>query len=112
MKLIATTNTIELVDEQDIIYIEACQNYSKFYMKDQKLILSRDSLGHINDTIQEDFFRIHHSYIINFNHVTRYFRIGEVIMSNGKVLPVARRRRTNFIGQLEKAFGSKASAQK
>lgn len=106
MKLIATTNTIELVDEENIICIEACQNYSKFYMKEKKLILSRDSLGYLDKTIGKNFFRIHHSYIINFKNVARYIRTGEVVMSNGKSLPVARRRRTEFIQHLEKAFQS------
>ena len=104
MKLVATANTIEVVEIDKIVSIEACQNYSKFYLTTKQLILSRDSLSQLENTSGPEFYRIHHSYIINLHHVKRYMRNGEVEMNNGKILPVARRRRTGFIESLTKIF--------
>jgi two-component system LytT family response regulator len=51
-----------------------------------------------------DFFRVHHSYLINLKFIQKYIRGegGEVIMSNGKNIPVARSRKQDFMNILEK----------
>ena len=51
-----------------------------------------------------EFFRVHHSFLINLKFVQRYIRGegGEVIMSNGKNIPVARSRKQDFMKVLER----------
>jgi two-component system LytT family response regulator len=45
------------------------------------------------------FFRIHHSYIINKNHMRKYLKGdgGQVVMSNGVMLDVSRRKKEEFM---------------
>jgi len=46
-----------------------------------------------------NFFRIHHSTLINLKQVKKYIRGegGDVVMSNGQILAVARTRKTDFL---------------
>ena len=51
-----------------------------------------------------DFCRVHHSYLVNFNHMTEYIRNdgGYVILTNGKAISISRRKKDHFLSQLEK----------
>ena len=41
---------------------------------------------------EDNFWRIHKSYIVNISYISE-FRVEEVCLTNGEVLPVSRRRR-------------------
>ena len=99
--MIGTINTIELIPVGSIQYIEAYANYSKVFHGENHMLLSNESLLKLENKFDSLFFRIHHSYLINLKRVKRYYRSGEVELENGKVLPVARRRRTDFINSLQ-----------
>jgi two-component system LytT family response regulator len=45
------------------------------------------------------FFRIHHSYLINLNHLKKYIRGdgGQVVMSDSTILDVSRRKKEEFM---------------
>ncbi|MEI9947370.1 MAG: LytTR family DNA-binding domain-containing protein [Chitinophagaceae bacterium] len=47
----------------------------------------------------EIFIRIHNSYIINKNYLEKYIRGegGQVVLSNGTVLDVAKRKKSQFL---------------
>jgi two-component system LytT family response regulator len=46
-----------------------------------------------------EFIRIHHSHIINRQYVDRYIRGdgGQVVMQNGNVLDVSKRKKSDFL---------------
>ena len=48
------------------------------------------------------FIRIHHSYIININCIEKYIRGegGQVLMKNGALLDVARRKKQEFLAAI------------
>lgn len=50
------------------------------------------------------FFRVHHSYLINLNHMERYIKGdgGDIIMSDGSCIPVSRQRKQEFMERIEK----------
>ncbi|MBS1664894.1 MAG: LytTR family transcriptional regulator [Bacteroidetes bacterium] len=49
------------------------------------------------------FVRIHHSYIINCNAVERYIKGegGQVVMKNGAVLDVSKRKKSEFLKAMQ-----------
>jgi two-component system, LytTR family, response regulator len=53
---------------------------------------------------QEDFFRVHASYLINMKHVSRYTRgdSGNVVMSNNKQIAVSRKKKDEFFEKFSK----------
>jgi len=84
----------------NIVHCTAEGSYTRMYMLENSEILLSKSLGDVDELLHEyNFFRIHHSSLINLNHVKKYIRGegGEVLMSNGKSLMVARTRKTEFL---------------
>lgn len=91
---------LQFVELSDIIYLVAESNYSIIYLTNNiKLTVTR-TLKDFEELLPSSLFiRIHHSYIINKDHVQKYIRGdgGRVSMSNGKELEVARRKKEEFI---------------
>lgn len=50
------------------------------------------------------FFRVHHSYLVNLNHMDRYIKGdgGDIIMVDGSCIPVSRQRKQEFMERIEK----------
>lgn len=90
--------TFALINE--IVHCMADGGYSRVFMSDKSEILISKTLGDVEELLAEySFFRIHHSSLINLKQVKKYIRGegGEVIMSNGQSLPVARTRKNDFL---------------
>jgi len=91
---------LQFIEVNDIIYLEAESNYTVVYIKPSQKITVSKTLKDFEELLpQPVFIRIHHSWIINKNHVQKYLRGegGHVIMSNGKTLDVARRKKDEFM---------------
>jgi two-component system LytT family response regulator len=90
----------QFVDTDHILYLEAFSNYTLLFLQgNQKITVSR-TLKDFEDLLPPDvFIRIHHSHIINKNQVSKYIKGegGQVVMNNGKVLDVARRKKDDFL---------------
>lgn len=87
----------------EIIYCEASSNYTTFVMTDGKKYLVTRTLKEYEELLdQEDFFRIHNSYLINLNAIKKYIRGegGQVIMANDSVLDVSRRKKEFFLKKI------------
>ena len=57
----------------DILYVEAMENYTKIYRREKGYVLSRMSLKSILEMLPEQqFFRIHKSYIVPVHNVAGY----------------------------------------
>jgi two-component system, LytTR family, response regulator len=100
-----TTCGLTFASVEDIVYCTADGSYTRIYMMDTSEILLSKTLGDVGELLAEyDFFRIHHSSLINLKQVKKYIRgeRGEVVMSNGKSLVVARTRKTDFLNVFAK----------
>ena len=51
---------------------------------------------------EQNFYRIHHSYLINLNEIKKYVRGegGYVIMNNDKSLDVSKRKKEGFLSRI------------
>jgi len=64
-------NSFEKVYIKDICYIESLKNYVAIHLKD-KQIITYNTLKHIEDYLNDnDFIKIHKSYIISVNHIEK-----------------------------------------
>lgn len=87
----------------DIIRCEGWQKYTKVHLKSGNVIVSSYNLGVFRDMLESyDFFSTHKSHLINKNHVVRYLKEGEVILSDDSSVPVARRRKDDFMEEVVK----------
>jgi len=104
-KIILKTSThIHLLNTEDIIRIEADGNYCTFYaLDDRKIFVSKAIKDYEEQLIDQGFFRIHKSHLINISKI-KYFDKAEggyVIMHDGSTLPVASRKRDLLLDLFE-----------
>ena len=94
---VPTAEGFELIPAEQIIYCEANDNYTHFFLKDKTKIIACRILKEIETQIQDFsfFVRVHNSYLVNLNEVTKYVRGegGYLIMSDGSSVNVSRSRK-------------------
>jgi two-component system LytT family response regulator len=97
---IPSHDAIQFVQLEDIVYLEAESNYTSVHLVDKARIFVAKTLKEFEELLPgAHFFRIHHSYIINKNHMRKYLKGdgGQVVMSNGVMLDVSRRKKEEFM---------------
>lgn len=97
-----TTDGLIFTPVNEIIYCSADGSYTRIHMQDKTELLLSKTLGDVCELLSGyNFFRIHHSSLINLKEVKKYIRGegGEVVMSNGKNLMVARTRKNDFLNE-------------
>jgi len=91
----------EFIPVEKLVYCEANDNYTHFYLHAGKKIIASRSLKDIEEQLAPftHFVRVHHSYMVNMNQVTRYVRGegGHLIMSDGSMVPVSRSRKESLL---------------
>jgi two-component system LytT family response regulator len=92
-------NGYHLVKSSDIIYCQADGSYTYLHLVNGQDVKVCRKLKEVQEMISnDDFLRIHHSHVINLNHLKRYSdnEQTQVILSNDTVLTVSRSRRSAF----------------
>lgn len=89
---------IHYFELDSIVYIEASGMYSIIQTTTDSFVASKP-LKDIEDHLDSRFFRIHRSYIVNCNNVTKVLNKEgtSVILKNGKSLPLARSKKEEFL---------------
>lgn len=101
----STMEGLIMVNADDILYCESDSAYCKLVFTDGKSLLLSKTLKDVEESLhQDEFCRIHSSYLVNLNYVKKYIKGegGEVVMNNGVNLPVSRTRKQDFLRLLEK----------
>ncbi len=95
----------DVLKYSEIIYIEADSSYCTFYCVNQKKIIYSKNSAEVEKMLPANIFiRIHKSYIINKNFVkNNTISNKEIVLSDNKVLPIARRRMEIVFSFLKKA---------
>lgn len=100
-----TSDGLQILQSEEIWYCESEGGYTRFYLTNGKVSLISKTLKEVEDVLEaKGFCRVHHSYLINMRYVQKYIRGdgGEVIMANGKNIPVSRNKKQEFLNFLEK----------
>jgi two-component system LytT family response regulator len=96
---VSSLDKIELIPMSEIIFCQADGKYTNFFLLNGKKIMSSRNLGEYNTILDHNyFFRIHHSYIINIRQIEKISKKDGYFceLSNGTILPVAKRRQEDF----------------
>ncbi|TBX66336.1 response regulator transcription factor [Flavobacterium silvisoli] len=110
-KRIALSNSdgIHLFEVSDIIRCESEDNYTKFYIKNNKPVLISKTLKEYEDLLTEHGFeRIHQSHLINLSYLKSYIKKdgGYVIMADNSNLPISQRKKERLQEILIKQLSS------
>lgn len=101
---IATAEGIHLVDYDDIIRLEAQKAYCEVLIKNQPKLLVSKSIGEIEKQLPESkFFRVHSGHLVQLASVMQISNLdgGYLIMTDGSQVPLARRRKNEFMAAIQ-----------
>jgi two-component system LytT family response regulator len=96
---VASLNDIAIIPVDTITYLESQGRYTLIYTQDGKSVVSSKNLGVYEKLLsQNNFFRIHHSYIVNIDKSVKIQKKDGVYLEiiNNKYLPVSKRRVEGF----------------
>ncbi|HNP99744.1 MAG TPA: LytTR family DNA-binding domain-containing protein, partial [Bacteroidia bacterium] len=84
--------------------IEADRNYTTFYLVNNKTILISKSLIEFEEILStSNFFRVHHSNLINLYHVLKIDKQNmQVIMSDNSKITIASRKKEQLFSLFDK----------
>ena len=102
--ILRTSEQIHSVKATEIIRVEADGNYATFFISDgRKVIVSKPMKEYEDKLLENGFFRIHKSHVINIRKMSYFEKAegGSVMMIDGSRVPVASRKRDEVITLLE-----------
>jgi two-component system LytT family response regulator len=98
--VLRTSESIHLIDIQDILRCHANSGYTEFYMKNEKKILVSKGLAEYVNLLSDcGFVRTHQSHLVNINFIQSYEKTegGYILMQDGTHIPVSNRKKENII---------------
>ena len=94
---VPTLEGFELIPADDIVRCEADDNYTHLFLKNKTKIIASRTLKEMEEQFGAFtyFLRVHHSYIVNLNEVSKYVRGdgGYLVMTDGATVNVSRSRK-------------------
>lgn len=91
---------VVFVELKNILYCEADDNYTRFYLANGQKHLISKTLRDIQEVLEErNFLRISRQHLINLDHIAKFIK-GEgsyVVLSNGQSINVARSQKDKLI---------------
>jgi two-component system LytT family response regulator len=106
---LSTADGIHLFEISDIIRCESEDNYTKFYIKNNKPVMISKTLKEYEDLLTEHGFeRIHQSHLINLAYLKSYIKKdgGYVVMADNSNLPISQRKKERLQELIGKQLNS------
>lgn len=103
--VVKESGLIQIIPTEDILYIEAYDDYVKIYTSERSY-LKKKTMNYYEKTLpKSNFFRIHRSYILNVNKMTKIESFEKnsyrATLTNGDTVPISR----NTYSDLKAALG-------
>lgn len=98
--MLPTMEGFEIVTINTILFCEAEDNFTRFFLEGGTVLLICRTLKYFEDILREHrFLRIHRSYLINPDYVVRYNKGkgGSVTMKNNKELEISPNKKQEFL---------------
>ncbi len=95
-----TSDGLTFTSVDSIVYCVADGGYTRMVLADKSRLMLSKTLHDVEELLGDyNFFRIHNSTLVNLKQVKKYIRGegGEVVMSNGESLQVARTRKADLL---------------
>jgi len=102
---LSTNDGMIFIETKDITYCRAESNYTTVMLANGKKVMVAKTLKDIDETLSgNDFHRVHNSFLININHITKFVRGagGYIVMNDGTQITISRSRREEFFDLFSK----------
>ncbi|MCX6318758.1 MAG: LytTR family DNA-binding domain-containing protein [Bacteroidetes bacterium] len=103
---LATTQEIVLVNTDDIIRIEANNNYSHFYFTNRPRLIVSKTLKEFEEQLTPfHFYRVHQSHLVNMKYVESvHSNDGDyILLTGGHRVEISRRKKPEFMQLIRKS---------
>ena len=98
---LANTEAYDFIKVANIIRCEGWQKYTKIHLLEGNTIVSSYNIGVYKDMlVSYDFYSCHKSHLINVHLIKKYLKDGNVVMIDGSHVPVARRKKEEFLEKI------------
>ncbi|MEZ4979175.1 MAG: LytTR family DNA-binding domain-containing protein [Chitinophagales bacterium] len=95
---IHTLDGIEFIDFNEILFLKSESNYTEINLINGKKHLASKTLKVFEDLLDNNFIRVHQSYIISLAHIKLYSKSDSTITLIGNVeVPVSKSRRESLL---------------
>lgn len=101
---VPVSDGLELVHVNELVACESDSNYTTLHMRDGKRMVVSRPMKQFEELLPDPpFKRVHNCFLVNMKHIRRYVRGdgGELMLSNGMHVPVARRKKQELLDALE-----------
>lgn len=100
---LSTAEGIYFAATQEIIRCEALNNYTRFYLTNERKCITSKTLKDYEELLEGyGFARIHKSHLINLAHVKKADVNGNIIMTDDANLEISRRKKTEVLDKISK----------
>ncbi|MBS1747417.1 MAG: response regulator [Bacteroidetes bacterium] len=90
---LATTEGTFFYYCNEIFRCEAVGNYTRFYLKDKKPLLTSHTLKEYDELLYgQNFLRVHRAHLVNADFISSFSKEHEIKMKDGSIVPVSRRK--------------------
>lgn len=97
---LSTTDGFEFINTADIIYCKAEGSYTTFILNNNsKLLVSKHLKEYESLLLEQQFMRVHNSFLINLNEVKKFVKSdgGYIIMNNNDTVSISRSKKDEFL---------------
>tara|TARA_R110002073_G_scaffold72537_1_gene177694 strand:- start:728083 stop:728817 length:735 start_codon:yes stop_codon:yes gene_type:complete len=97
------------IDMEEILFLKADNASTDFFMLDGTVISAYKTLKFFETSLPDNFTRIHNSYVVNQNHISRiHFGKSKCTIKKSHLVPFSKSYRENVV-TLEKAISKRAT---
>jgi len=100
---LATADRLEFVSVSDISLCEANGSYTNVYLKDgRKILVSKHLKEYETLLADENFMRVHNSYLVNLREVKQYVKSegGYLLMNDNVQVSISPKKRDEFLARI------------
>lgn len=99
--ILKTIEGIHVVNTEEIVYCQSNGSYTQFFLSDKRTILISKNIKEYEELLpQEYFIRCHNSFIVNTREIIRVDKDNNVILRDGKSIPVSSRKKDDLLVRL------------
>lgn len=100
-----------VIPVNEILYLEAMENYTKVHRRNGRYILSRNSLKRTAELLPADqFLRVHKSYVVALSQVAEYSHVQLRLKESSVIIPIGRTYVDVFLQRIRKNDEAPAEA--
>ena len=100
---LATSDRLEFVNVDEILVCEASGSYTNVYLKgDRKIMVSKHLKEYENLLNEEQFMRVHNSFLINLKEVKQFVKSegGYILMNDERQVSISPKKRDEFFERM------------